>query len=101
MSWLELVSYPTSENGIIFLLHSFNSKSLEVRNTSEKSEKFRAQLKNLDEDAILCNTLRSDRRRLNQKHFLPFRVLLNVGIEPHFPQQGFFLLIRLAQSIAI
>ena len=26
----------------------------------------------------------------SQKHFLPFRVLLNVGIDPNFPQKGFF-----------
>ena len=29
---------------------------------------------------------------LAQKHFLPFCVLLNVGINPNFPQKGFFLL---------
>ena len=27
-----------------------------------------------------------------QHHFLPFRVLLNVGIDPNFPQKGFFWL---------
>ena len=26
----------------------------------------------------------------SQKHFLPFRVLLNVGIDPNFPQKRFF-----------
>ena len=54
----------------------------DVRNTSEKSEKIQAKSKNeLDEDAMLCNTLWSDRRTLvRKKHFLPFRVLLNVGI---------------------
>ena len=41
-----------------------NSKSLEVRNTSEKSEKIRANdRKKLDEDAMLCNTLWSDTRK--------------------------------------
>ena len=54
-------SYPTSANGIIVLLNSLNSKSLEVRNTSgEKSEKIRAKSKKLDEDAMMCNTLRQE-----------------------------------------
>ena len=26
----------------------------------------------------------------SQEHFLPFRVLLNVGIDPNFPQKRFF-----------
>ena len=29
---------------------------------------------------------------LKKKHFLPFRVLLNVGIDPNFPQKKFFFL---------
>ena len=45
---------------------------------------------------MLCNTLRSDRRRLitKKKHFLPFRELLNVGIDPDFPQKKFLALFR-------
>ena len=40
---------------------------------------------------MLCNTLCSDRRRLiTKKHFLPFRVLPNVGIDPTFSQKKFF-----------
>ena len=27
----------------------------------------------------------------SQKHFLPFRVLVNIGIDPNFRQKGFFL----------
>ena len=27
----------------------------------------------------------------SQEHFLPFRVLLNVGIDPKFPQKRFFV----------
>ena len=46
--------------------------ALEVRNTSEKSEKIRAKSKKLDEDAMLCNTLWSDRCRLITKTFLTF-----------------------------
>ena len=49
-----------------------NSKTLELRNTSEKSEKIQAKSKKLDEDAMLCNTLWSDRRRLITKRFLAF-----------------------------
>ena len=36
------------------------------------SEKNRAKSKKLDEDAMLCNTLWSDRRRLITKTFLAF-----------------------------
>ena len=72
------------------LLNSLNSPNLEVRNTSEKSEKFRAKSRKLDDDAILCN-----RRRLIPKTFLAFSrtILLNVGIDPNFPQKKvwFFL----------
>ena len=40
---------------------------------------------------MLCNTLWSDRCRLiTKKHFLPIRVLINVGIDPNFPQKSFF-----------
>ena len=67
-----IISYPTSANEIIVLLNSVNSKSLEVRNTSEKREKILAKSKKLDEDAMLCNTWWSDRRRLITKTFLTF-----------------------------
>ena len=40
-------------NGFIKFL---KLQKLEVRNTSEKSEKIRAKSKKLDEDAMLCNT---------------------------------------------
>ena len=40
--------------------------------------------KKLDEDAMLCNTLWSARRRLI------IIVLLNVDIDPNFPQNSFF-----------
>ena len=42
-------------------------QEFEVRNIGEISEKIRANRKNLDEDAMLCNTLWSDRRRLITK----------------------------------
>ena len=35
-----------------------------------------------------------------QKYFLPFRVLLNVGIDPNFPQQGFFFFIQREISLS-
>ena len=56
------------------------------------SEKKRENRKKLDEDAMLCNTWSDRRRLITKKHFLPFRVLLNVGIDPNFPQKSFFLL---------
>ena len=66
-----------------FLLNSLNSKSLEVRNTSEKKKRKSEQnRKKLDEDAMLCNTWWSER---------PFRVFLNVRIDLNFPQNVFFL----------
>ena len=62
---------------------------MEVRNRSKKGEKIRAKSKKLDEDAIICNTLRSDRRRLITKTFLDFSRILKVGIDPNFQQKGF------------
>mgnify|MGYP000600976797 CR=1 FL=1 len=54
-----------------------------------------------DEDAMLCNTLWSDRRRLvTKKHFLPFRVPLNVGIDPNFPLKKFFGFIQRKISLS-
>ena len=32
-----------------------------------------------------------------QKHFLPFRILLNVGIDPNFPQRIFFFVFGFIQ----
>jgi len=60
----------------------FKPQKFEVQSKSEKSKKIRAKSKKkLDEDAMLCNTLLSDRRRLiRKKHFLLFRVLLSVCI---------------------
>ena len=69
------------------LIKFLKLQKFEVRNTREKSEKIRAKLKKKrDEDAMLCNTLWSDIRTAgsSQKHLLPFRVSLNVGIDPNF-----------------
>ena len=75
----------------IVLLNSLNSKSLEVQNTGEKSEKIRTKSIKRGEDAMLriipCGQTDAGS---SQKQFLPFRVLLNFGIDPNFPQQGFF-----------
>ena len=66
----------------------------EVRITSAKSKKNRAKSKKLDEDAMLCNTLWSDRRRLITKTFPAFlRSFLNIGIDPNFPTKKFFFLL--------
>ena len=68
------------------------SARLEVQNTSEKGEKIRAKSRKLDEDAMLCIVIPGGQTDAgsSQKHFLPFRVLLNVGIDPNFPQKLFF-----------
>ena len=63
MRWYSRVGYNQSH-----IQHA----RMEVRNTSEESEKTRAISKKLDEDAMLCNALWSDRRRLNTKTFLAF-----------------------------
>ena len=48
---------------------------------------------------MLYNTLWSDSLRLiTKKHFLPLRVPLNVGIDPNFPQKGFFLFFGFIQT---
>ena len=66
---------------------------------SEKSEKIRAKSKKLDEDAIICNTLRSDSRRLLTKTFLDFSRILKVGIDPNLQQKSFFFLFWLYSKI--
>jgi len=87
------VAYPASANGIVVLLNSLNSKNLKYEIRAKKARKSERNRKKLDEDAMLCNTTPwSDRRRLiRKKHFLPFRVLLILGIDPNFPQKRFFL----------
>ena len=70
-------------------------QKFEIR--AKKARKSERNRKKLDEGVMLCNTLWSDRRRLITKfrlitNFLPFRVLLNVGIDPNFPQKSFFFL---------
>jgi len=78
-------------NGIIVLLNSLNSKNLRREIPVKKPRKSERNRKKLDEDAMLCNTLWSDRRRLiTKKHFLPFHILLNDGIDTNFPQKSFF-----------
>ena len=55
------VSYPTSANGIIVLLNSLNSKNLKYEIRAKKARKPERNRKKLDEDALLCNILWSDR----------------------------------------
>ena len=75
------------------LLNSLNSKNLKYEIQAKKARKSERNRKKLDEDASLCDSLWSDRRRLiTKKYFLPFRVLLNVGIDPNFPRKQFFFL---------
>ena len=63
-------------------------QNLKYKIRAKKAGKSERNRKKLDEDAML-----SDRRRLiTKKHFLPFRVLLNVGIDPNFPLNSFFFL---------
>ena len=79
-----------SANGIIVLLNSLNSKSLEVRNTSEKREKILAKSKK-KLMKMRCCVIPSGQTNAgsSQKHFLPFRVLLSMEIDPNFPQKRF------------
>ena len=88
------------EYSVIVLFNSLNSKSLEVRNASKKVRKSEQNQKKLDEDAMLCNTLWSDRRRLIKKTSFAFRVLLNVRIDPSVPQKGFFCFIQKEISLS-
>ena len=60
--------------------------------TSEKRGENPCKIEKLDEDAMLCNTLWSDRRRLITKHFLPFRALLSFEIDLNFHKNVFPLL---------
>ena len=60
-------------NGIIVLLSSLNSKNVKYEIGAKKVRKSVQNKKKLDEDAILCNTLWSDRRTgSSQKTFLAF-----------------------------
>jgi len=79
---LELVSLPTK-----YIVP-------DVRQVFDNKSKTTIFRKKLDEDAMLCNTLWSDRRRLITKN-ISFCVLLNVGIDPNFPQKSFFFHFRL------
>ena len=68
------VSYPTSANGIIVLLHSLNCKSLESTKYERKKRANPGENeKNLMRIVgMLCKTLRLDRRRLITRTFLAF-----------------------------
>ena len=58
---------------------------------SEKREKIRAKLeKNLMKMQCCVMPCGQTYVGSSQKHFLPFRALLNVGIDPNFPQQKLF-----------
>ena len=87
-----MVNSQRGANGIFDLLNSLNSKNLKNEIRAKKSEKIRAKSKK--------NLMKwSDRRRLvTKKHFLPFRVLLNVGIDPIFPQKIFFSFLALLRE---
>ena len=49
------------------------------------SKFFNKNLRNTSENHLVIRHLGSSQK----KHFLPFRVLLNVGIDPNFPQRVF------------
>ena len=53
---------------IIVLLNSLNSKNVKYEIRAKKARKTEQNQKKLDEDAMLCNTLWSDRRRLVTKN---------------------------------
>ena len=58
---------------------------------AKKARNSERNRKKLDEDAMLCKPLccQTDVGS-SQKHFLPFRVLLNVSIDPSFSEKKFF-----------
>ena len=94
--WIWEGKYPTNVNGVIVLSNSLNSKILKYEIWAKKARKSERNKKKLDEDAMLCNTLWSDRCRLIAKNFfLPFHVLLNVGIDPDFLQKKSFFYLAL------
>ena len=94
-------------------------QKFEVRKTSEKSEKIRAKSKKLDEDAMLGNTMWSDRRRFITKNIsfsrtfkrqhwsklstekFSFSFLALFREKFRFPAKTFLALQRLAQSFTI
>ena len=61
----------------------------EIRGKKErKSERNR---KKHDENAVFFyHLVVRETWAFHKKHFLPFRVLLNVGVDPNFPQKKFF-----------
>ena len=63
-------------------------QKFEVRNTSVKNEKIRAKSKKNLMKMQCCVTPCGHTH--HKKHFLPFRVLLNVGLDTNFPQKIFF-----------
>ena len=73
-------------NNCFIKFNSLNFKCLEVRNTSEKSEKIRVHLIKIRYCAIPGQTDAGS----SQNYFLPFRILLNIRIDPNFPQKVFF-----------
>ena len=81
-------------------------RDLEVRNTSEKGEKILAKSKKKLMKVRCCEIPGGQTDAgSSQKHFLPFRVLLNVGINPNFPVRApakeEIALQRTAKSFAI
>ena len=79
---------------------------MEVRNTSEKSKKILAKSEKILIKVRCCEIPGGQTDEgSSQKHFLPFRVLLNVGINPNFPVRApakeAIALQRTAQSFAI
>ena len=62
---------------------------MEVRNTSEKSEKIERNRENLMK--MRCCVIPCGQTDVgsSQKHFLAFRELLNVGIDPNFQPKNF------------
>jgi len=75
---------------IIVLLNSFNSKNLKYKMRAEEAGESKRNRKNLM--GMLCCVRPCGQTDVgsSQKHLLPFRILLNIGIDPNFPQKEFF-----------
>ena len=78
-------------NGITALLSSLNSTNLMYEIRAKKARKSERNRKKLDENAVFFyHLVVREAWALHKKHFLPFHVLLNVGVDPNFPQKSFF-----------
>ena len=74
-------------------------QKFEVRNTSEKKRENPSEIeKKLIKMRCCVTPCGQTDVGSSQKYFLPFRVLLNVGIDPNFPQKSVFFFLGFIQT---